>query len=120
MADTNAPNEEVARLMALPLEDHYATLASLTRQPFGPQESLAQQIDRGRALGDQIAASLKTRVCVDWDCCARLRASSLVDNVDLAAALADAIAGAFGQIPPAVIAVMLVKRGLKQLCNCSS
>lgn len=59
----------------------------------------------------------RQRICVEWDLNRRLRDSEFADNAEIVAAIADLIAPLVGVPPAAMIATLLFKKGLNQLCG---
>ncbi|MCY7275906.1 MAG: hypothetical protein LH702_19750 [Phormidesmis sp. CAN_BIN44] len=78
------------------------------------------QIEEGKRKFDELKPSLYENICINWDCCSKIDAPALQDNINLIATLADIVAVASSSIgiPPFIIATILVKIGLRRFCKC--
>lgn len=72
----------------------------------------------GKNYLKSIEGQLYNKVCIEWNCCERLSNTDYSDDIELIAAIADAIASVTIGFPPALIATILVKKGLRQFCRC--
>jgi len=99
-------------------EDHLLAQLGEAVQPRGVGEKLSDLVGRGRATLDRIRGDLQRIVCVEWDFCSKRSDPSLNDDISLATAICDLISAACGILPVTTVAVLLVKRGLTEFCDC--
>ncbi|MGV8041425.1 MAG: hypothetical protein AB2L07_15665 [Thermoanaerobaculaceae bacterium] len=116
---SDARTREIERLLSLPTEGLYgmighswATLHPGLRLPGSPEEE-------GQAIFENLLEDLRHKVCVEWDYPRKRKDAALQNTVDLVAAIADIVAGLTIGLPPFVVSVLLVRRGLDALCKCS-
>jgi hypothetical protein len=80
---------------------------------------------KGRVWFNEVLPKLQEFVCGEWDYPARKKDPELQEPVALALALAEAIAPSLeriplptgGQVPPSLVAAMLVQSDLERLCG---
>jgi len=84
--------------------------------------STATMADEG--LANTVAKYLSNRMsvfrqnlCVDWNLGEKIKSSAFGNNVELVAAIADVIAPLVGAPPALMVATLLFKRGLQELCK---
>lgn len=76
-----------------------------------------QRAEKARTWLAQNRARLRAMVCPDPTVRRFLSCEATEDKLLLAAAVADLIAGIFANVAPVTVAVLLVKQGLKSLCQ---
>ncbi|MEI6445835.1 MAG: hypothetical protein WCO29_22570 [Nostocales cyanobacterium ELA583] len=84
----------------------------------GTQYSPQGQIEVGRKIFAEIKPTIHRRVCKDWNGCEKIKNEQIQDNVALVTSIADLIAGSCGGMPAFTLATIVVKIGIKQICNC--
>jgi hypothetical protein len=62
-------------------------------------------------------ASFVQKICKEWNFSEKMKDPRYQDNVFLAGAIADLIAGLLTKVAPFTVAAFLVKRGLEKLCG---
>jgi hypothetical protein len=61
---------------------------------------------------------IRAKLCDEWKLCARMKDPSFDDGVKLVVMIGDVIATCAGGIPPFLAASLLVKIGLRRVCEC--
>ena len=79
-----------------------------------------KKVKSGENIFNKYRKPLIKKICVDWDYCSQKNNPELQDNVTFLVTITDLISSMFGIIPPAAISVLLFKKGLNKLCNCSN
>jgi hypothetical protein len=107
------PTPEVRRYIERGLPELEEELAVYREQATGARRG------PGDALQDLVPA-LRERVCAEWKWCDKRQDARFDDPVNIAALLASMLApdALRWQVPAALVAVILVKRGLDAFCNC--
>jgi hypothetical protein len=75
--------------------------------------------DKGRFLLSRIWNQIVTHICLEWRYYEKHFDSNLQDTVQLAATVADVLGTLQLGIPPTVISVLIVRRGLAGICHVS-
>jgi hypothetical protein len=83
---------------------------------LGKGATFTDALKRGRKVVDNLRRELRTGVCSNEKVITCFKASES-DSVTVVAAIIDAIAGVLGGVPPANIAVLLYRTGLKKYCG---
>jgi hypothetical protein len=107
-------SNEIQDYMDLPLDSLLEELALYREQATGgPVRSPAD------AWG-KLVPRLRQRVCADWNWCQRRQDARFDEPAALAALVAEIVTpdAVSWSIPAALIAVILVKKGLDAFCNC--
>jgi len=73
---------------------------------------------KGEAMIAEWSESLGQAICEEWGYCERRSKMDFDDNITLAVAIADVILSAIGTAPVAIVAAILVKKGLNRFCGC--
>ena len=83
------------------------------------REAATSGVERGD-IWRTLEAALRQRICEEWNWCERRQDARFDDPVNVALALVSLVApdAARWQVPAALIAVILVKRGLDAFCGC--
>jgi hypothetical protein len=76
------------------------------------------QLEAGWKEFNKLKAVLIPILCVDWDLCKKIKSEQFKDAIDLISALADVVAAHSGFVPPFLASTIIVKMGVRQLCNC--
>ena len=97
-----------------PLDDLMQELALYQEQAVRGQERSPADVWR------KLESTLRQRVCVEWNWCERRQDARFDDPANIALALASIVLpdATRWQIPAALIAVILIKRGLDAFCSC--
>jgi hypothetical protein len=85
-------------------------------QSLGKGATFTDALKRGRQVVDNLRRELRTNVCSNRKVIECFQVSES-DEVAAVAAIVDAISGALHGIPPAAIAVLLLRTGLKKYCG---
>lgn len=110
------------RLYAMSTDDLYEELGravTVADYPRGGAIARPLAIERGRAFLSNSLGKLKTKICADWQYCNKRGAYGNFQS--LAYAISPLISGVVG-VPSAtamIVAIILIKIGLDDLCNCS-
>ncbi len=76
------------------------------------------QIGDGERIFQELTPLLQELLCRKWHLCEKLAAGMDIDEIALVATIADIIAPAVSEIPPPLIAAIIVKRGVQDFCKC--
>lgn len=76
------------------------------------------QEDAGKRAFEDRLPSIRAELCDEWKLCARMKDPSFDDSVKLVVMIGDVIAASAGGIPPFLAASLLVKIGLRKVCDC--
>jgi hypothetical protein len=111
MPETHA---DVKRYLDQPLDDLLEELALYREQATGG--TLRGPSDAWREL----VPALRQRICVEWNWCERRQDNRFEENIALATLVSQIVApeAQAWQVPAALIAVILVKKGLDAFCRC--
>lgn len=74
---------------------------------------------KGQALFDQLLPTLKQRLCVEWGACSRIASGKYPSASELVLAVAEILVQTLTGFPVMIVSVLLVKIGLRQLCECA-
>lgn len=96
----------------------YQSLVDYEEDYRGVLFSPSEKTRIGQRIFGRIRPALYEKVCVEWGYCAKRQQPDLQDQLVLAATVADLVTSACGGIPPFNVAVLLVRLGLSNLCNC--
>jgi hypothetical protein len=110
--DAKAMQDEIRAKLLLPDDDLLAEIG----QSLGKGATFTDAIKRGRQVLENLKHELRTKVCSNSKVVACYKGSKK-DNVQMVAAIIDAIAGALHGIPPATIAILLYRTGLTTYCG---
>ena len=118
MAGSGPSRGQFERLLAQDADE----LAALLAQSDPDAEETLYSFEDARRVGesivDRLSGRLRTRVCDEWQYCKRREENAFDDDVTLAVAVADVILSVVGAYPVAIIAALLVKKGLGRFCGC--
>jgi len=78
-----------------------------------------KSIEKGIEIFDSIKEKLYRKICIEWKYCEKRRNPKFSDTIEIITALIDVIAEILIHIPPALVATILVKKGLDKFCRCS-
>ena len=76
------------------------------------------QISRGEQLLEELKPALRRLLCRKWRLCEKIPGDMDMDEVELIATIAEVIAPLVYKIPPALIATILLKLGIRKFCGC--
>ena len=106
-----ADRHNLQTYLALPLSGLESELELYAPSARGPAE-----------VWEDIAAPLRQRLCVEWDYCTARQDARLDDDLALALLVLGALTERALHLPfpvdSALLAVIVVKRGLDAFCNC--
>jgi hypothetical protein len=111
-----ALRSKIADYLQLDETDLFSVVGVYAAAPgtcFSPQG----QIETGKTAFEKLRASLKSKLCDEWDLCSKLKEDRYNDPINLIAAIGDAIAGLTIGVPPLVISTLIFKMGIRQLCE---
>jgi hypothetical protein len=77
------------------------------------------QIEDGRRIFEQLRPALVAKLCDESGICKELDDPLLADEVNLTVVIAELIAPIVQDIPPQIIAAIIVKIGVRSFCGCS-
>jgi hypothetical protein len=77
------------------------------------------QMAEGKRLFMELQPAVYAKLCEEWKLCDKLDELLLMDDVKLVAIIGDIIASIVGEIPPHLIAAIIVKMGIRTFCKCS-
>jgi hypothetical protein len=112
-----ARRNEIQRYMALDVEELYAVIPAYLPEYDGVLFSPQGQISAGKRYIESLSGKLRKSVCEDFDWPSKRDNAEFDDTLNLIAAVADVIAVHITSVPPVLISVLLVKRGLDRLCH---
>ena len=113
--------DEIEKYLSKDLETLLSSLASPELvETIGFRYIPGKELEQGIKIFKSLKKKLYQQVCVEWEYCKKRNDSEYNDTVNLVAALIDIIASLTIGIPPALIATILVKKGLSEFCSCSS
>ncbi len=119
MSQEDSDQKEISNLFHQDIDE----LSALLGQSDPGAEDTLYSFDAARQRGEEIlsdlAASLRAKICKEWEYCERREAKSFDDDVTLATAVAGLIVKGIGSLPATVIATIMVKRGLDAFCECN-
>jgi hypothetical protein len=115
---TDAQRRRVAQYMSLDTD----ALVSLI-PPYLPEYNYTVfspdlQVRAGWLEFNKLKAILAPILCVQWDLCHKLKSEDYKDAISLISAIADVIAAHSGFVPPFLASTIIVKMGVRHLCNC--
>jgi len=104
---------ELQRYLAHPLDD---LLQELTIH----RELATGGATRGQDEWEKLVPALRQRVCVEWNWCERRQDARFEERITLATLISQIVApeAQLWQVPAALIAVILIKKGLDAFCDC--
>jgi hypothetical protein len=114
----SSEQRKIQQLMTLPEE---ALLSLLPAYVGGYDDTMFSpegQLAAGKRIFDQLKGSLIQKICIAWKYCEKKGADKYQDPAVLVASLSDLIAAPLLGIPPFVVAVLVVKIGLSNFCDC--
>jgi hypothetical protein len=102
-------------LLELSAEELYARVGEVLIPGAGALPDRVQRASRaGRVWMDARSAELRSLVCPKLDV---LLDGVYNDDLTLASAIADLIAGATGQVPAFTVSILMVRTGLRTFCG---
>ncbi len=117
---TKSDREQIEHLLAMREDELYAAIPAYLPEYRGTLFSPEGQVDTGKEEFHGIQDELRALLCQRWHLCDKIDDPGLEDPVTLVAAIVDALtAQSLGGIPAFVIAVLVVKIGVRAFCHCS-
>ena len=116
---SDSERKEIEGYLRLGEDDLYALLSSAASEGGGHVFSEPGQESGGRQAFEDLQEFLHNQLCQEWNLCAKIDDPVLSDNINLATAIADALAPFLIGFPPFVIASILIKIGVRKFCQCS-
>jgi hypothetical protein len=120
MSQKEQLNAEITNLMHQDVDE----LSALLGQSDPAAEDTLHSFESARLWGEKtlrdLSESLHSAICNDWRYCERRKGKNFDDDVKLATAVAGLIIAGIGANPAAIIATILVKRGLDAFCECDT
>lgn len=121
----STPLEVAAELLALDEDNLFqrlgyqygragADVGSYRDAPPNPQIEHA----KGERLFEEMQPVLVQKICKEWDACAKVRTGQFVSVEELVVVIADIISAVLVGVPVIIVAVLVVKVGLRNLCEC--
>lgn len=102
-------------LLAKSESDLYRTIGEQSAKDALPP-SIERLIERGRQTFQSMLPKIVDCLCAKWGACDQLKKHE--DDAQLASAVCDVLAAAFIGLPVTTISALVVKIGIKRICNC--
>jgi len=119
MSQEQALRAEISSLLQQDLDELNALLGQSDPDAGDTLHSFESARRWGEQVISQLSDKLHTSICRDWRYCERRKSKAFDDDVTLATAVAGTIVAGIGTHPVAIIATILVKRGLDAFCDCA-
>jgi hypothetical protein len=115
---TDAQRRRVAQYMSLDTDALVSLIPPYLPRYEGSLFAPVGQVRAGWEEFDKLKLILTPILCVDWDLCRKIKSKQYEDAVSLISAIADVIAAHSGFVPPFLASTIIVKMGVRRLCNC--
>jgi hypothetical protein len=119
MQQSTVSRSELAGLLRQDVDELNALLAQSDPDADDALHSFESARQWGENVMQRLSASLSTCICDEWNYCKRRKTQKFGDDVSLAVEIANLIFKIVGAYPVAVIASILVKKGLDAFCGCN-
>jgi hypothetical protein len=110
--------EEISDYMQLDIDALYGLIPPFLPEYSGTLFSNEGQEGAGKKAFEARLPRFKEKLCTEWKLCEKMKDPNFEDGVKLAVIIGDVIAATTGGIPPFLAASLLIKIGLRRVCEC--
>ena len=115
---TEKDRRRIERYMSLDMDDLVALIPTVHPDYKRNVFNTDGQVKAGWKEFDKIKTALIPILCVDWDMCTKIKSEQYKDAINLISAIADVIAAHSGFVPPFLASTIIVRMGVRHLCDC--
>jgi hypothetical protein len=110
--------EEIEKYLFLDEDLIYSLIPAYSSEYKYYNFMMEGQVKAGQTIFQEMRESVYHRLCVEWRLCDKLARLASLDDIALVALLADIIAPVVPDVPPTIVAALIVKLGPRSFCRC--
>lgn len=117
ISPTELERSEVEFYLSQGVDSLLITLGRSMAGALGAEFSPETAKNKAEVWLDSVREQLRNKICKIWSYCEKQKDERLRDKVTLATTIGNLIVSIVGQVPPLVVACLLVNMGIKEFCG---